>query len=297
MTVDFSRAVDQLEQMVNDLVAAVPAVIIAIMVFVTFMLIAKLVQRIIVTLSDRAQRRRNVWLVISRLTQWTLIIVGFLVGAVIIFPNFTPSELLQLLGLSSVAIGFAFRDILQHLLVGLILLLNEPFRVGDQILLEGVHGTVEEIGSRATVIRTYDGQRIFVPNTTIYNNNVLVNTTHDKRRIDVDLRLTYDTDVEQAKQVIQHTLETLDNPKILTGPPPDVLLMDFAEYYITLRVRWWIHPPLYQAELSTRNDVLSALKQSLDSAGITLALPTQHLLIHDETGARAHPYVVNQQRD
>lgn len=289
---DFTQAIDQLQKMVNDMVTAVPSVIVALIVFGVFLAVANLTQWVIRKLADRARRRRNVALVVGRLVQWTIIVIGFLVGAVIVFPNFTTAQLIQLLGLSSVAIGFAFRDVLQHLLVGLILLLNEPFSVGDQIIVQDVQGTVEEIGPRATAVRTYDGRRLFIPNTILYNENVTVKTALEKRRIEIDLRLTFDADIDTAKRVILEALDAADHSKVLTGPPPDVLVVDLAEYYVLLRVRWWIHPPLYQIELDTRDQVLTTIKRGLDAAEIALALPAQQILVYDQTGQPARPYVV-----
>ena len=88
--------------------------------------------------------------------------------ATIVFPSVKPADLLATLGIGSVAIGFAFKDILQNWLSGLLILWRQPFRPGDQIVSGGHEGTVEHIEARATLIRTYDGQRVVIPNSDIY---------------------------------------------------------------------------------------------------------------------------------
>ncbi|MEX5538851.1 mechanosensitive ion channel domain-containing protein, partial [Pseudomonas syringae] len=87
---------------------------------------------------------------------------------VIAIPGFTPGQLMSALGIGSVAIGFAFKDIFQNLLSGILILLSEPFRIGDAIVCNGLEGTVEDIQIRATTLRSYDGRRLVIPNATVY---------------------------------------------------------------------------------------------------------------------------------
>ncbi|WP_330449415.1 mechanosensitive ion channel domain-containing protein [Paracoccus marcusii] len=104
----------------------------------------------------------------AALLRWSIVILGFLLAATIVLPSLRPGDLLSGLGIGSVAIGFAFKDILQNLLSGVLILLRQPFRVGDQIVVNGFEGTVEDIETRATFIKTYDGRRVIIPNAQIY---------------------------------------------------------------------------------------------------------------------------------
>jgi uncharacterized membrane protein len=101
-----------------------------------------------------------------------------------------------------VAIGFAFRDILQNFLAGILLLLTEPFRIDDQIIVKEFEGTVEDIQTRATMIRTYDGRRIVIPNAELFTESVIVNTAFEKRRLEYDVGIGYGDDIERAKALI-----------------------------------------------------------------------------------------------
>ncbi|MEP6889727.1 MAG: mechanosensitive ion channel domain-containing protein, partial [Nitrospirota bacterium] len=122
--------------------------------------------------------RENLGEVLSGLVKWALVLLGFLLAATTVLPSLNPGDLVAGLGVSSVAIGFAFKDILQNWLAGLLILLRQPFAVHDQIEVNGYEGTVERIETRATIIKTYDGQRIVIPNSHIYTNAVLVKTAH-----------------------------------------------------------------------------------------------------------------------
>jgi hypothetical protein len=139
-----------------------------------------------------------------------MFILGALVGCVIVFPNFTPASLLQFLGIGSVAIGFAFRDVLQNYLAGILLLLTEPFRIGDQIRFGSYEGTVEEIQTRATLLKTYDGRRVVIPNSELFTNSVVVNTAFEVRRLEYDVGIGYGDDVERARALILEALRSVE---------------------------------------------------------------------------------------
>ena len=87
-----------------------------------------------------------------------------LIAVTAAFPSFTPADLVGALGIGGVAIGFAFKDIFQNYLAGLLILVTRPFVVGDQIRFKDYEGTVEDIQTRATFIKTYDGRRVIIPN-------------------------------------------------------------------------------------------------------------------------------------
>ena len=124
--------------------------------------------------------RRNLGIVFARLTGAAIILFGLLVAFSIVAPSFQAADLIKILGIGSVAIGFAFQNILQNFLAGLLLLWAEPFRVGDQIKLNNYEGTVEAIQARATTVKTYDGRQVVIPNAELFTNSVTVNTAFDR---------------------------------------------------------------------------------------------------------------------
>ena len=198
----------------------------------------------------------------------------------IALPSFEPGQLVQLLGISSVAIGFAFRDILQNFLAGILILLTEPFRIGDQIIVGKFEGTVDNIETRATFMRTYDGRRIVIPNSTLFTESVIVNTAFETRRLQHDIGIGYGDDIGHATDVILETLSAV--PNVAKEPAPEVLVIDFAASSVLLRVRWWIKPSRRSDAVASTHQVLLTLKNAISDAGIGPALP--HL-----AGALARP--------
>jgi len=285
MNVDFSEAVTRLQVIVDSVVRAIPNLIIAMLMIAVFFLLARLVRVAVMRVTNRARYRRGqtLGMVLGRLCYWLVLIIGFALGAVIIFPEFSFAQMIQLFGLGSVAVGFAFRDVLQNFLTGIILLLSEPFRIGDQIISDNYEGTVETINTRATTIRTYDGRRVVIPNSDLYTMPVVVLTAFERRRIDEDVRITYDSDIAVAKALIMDAIEQAEKEDVLVSPPPTVVVTGYENFYINLRVRWWIDPPLFQHLIRSRDLILTEIKTAIDADDrVHLAVPERRLVLPDD---------------
>lgn len=189
--------------------------------------------------------------------------------------------MISALGIGGIVVGFAFRDIAQNFLAGIIILLTEPFRIDDQIVYKEFEGTVEDIQVRATTIRTYDGRRVVIPNAELFTNAVTVNTAFEKRRLQYDVGIGYGDDIGQARQLILQAIGGVDG--VLSDPAPDALVVNLAESTVNIRARWWIQPPRRADALDLQDRVLQAIKERLTANGIDLPFPTQQMLFHDQT--------------
>ncbi len=290
MDISLDVVLEKLNSLVTGTLRLLPNLLIAVVVFICFWFLAKGVRTLIKRLTRKQERGQRIGSVLSRLAQSVLILVGLFVALTIVVPSFKPGDLVELLGISGVAIGFAFRDILQNFLAGILILLTEPFRVDDQIVYQDVEGTVERIQTRATIVRTYDGRRVVVPNGEIFTNYITVNTAWEKRRLQYDFGIGYGDSISNAKRIILETMRNLDG--ILQDPPPEALLLSLGDCTINIRARWWIDPPRRADEVSAMDTVLTALTEALIAAGIDLPFPTQQILFHDQTeetdGDRTH---------
>ena len=255
-----------------------PGILVGLAVFVLFYFLSGLVRRLIL----RATRGTGFGKAVSRLARLGVLLAGLLLGMAIAFPTVNGSSLLSALGVSGVAIGFAFRDILQNYFAGILLLWREPFRVGDQIITSNeFEGTVESIETRATFIRTYDGRRVVIPNSNLFIDSVTVNTAFKVRRLEYDLGIGYGDDLEKATRLLLELLSKTEG--VLQKPAPDVLMVSFDDSSIALRVRWWARSERADT-LQAQDKVLRAIKRVLyDEHGIDLPYPTQQILFHDQT--------------
>jgi small conductance mechanosensitive channel len=273
MSFSVAQATAGLHALIANFSQRLPYMAVALLVFILFYIIGVVLRRVAARFTLRTRRHRSVGIVLGRLGQGVLVLLGLLIALVIAVPGFTPGQLVSVLGLSSVAIGFAFRDILQNFLSGILLLLSEPFRIGDQIKSGDFEGTVENIETRATSIVTCDGRRIVMPNSTLFVNPVTVNTANEKRRLEYDIKLPKDSDVQKMRQVILRAVTPL--PHVLEDPSPDVLLVGFTDNDVTLRLRWWIRPPRHFELQHGVDTVLVHVRDALQAMRARAAAPPQ----------------------
>ena len=253
--------------MIDEFIARLPSLIVAIIVFLLFYVVSAVVSRVI--LRTTRKYRPNLGVVFARLTGAATILLGFLVAFSVVAPSFQAGDLIKILGISGVAIGFAFQNILQNFLAGLLLLWAEPFRVGDEIKLDPYEGTVEEIQTRATIIETYDGRRVVIPNADLFTHSVTVNTALDVRRWEYDLTIRDDRGLAELKAFICKIVGRVQG--VLPGPGPEVLLMGLGEpdsNVVKLRVFWWAKTPRKHEMLASYDSVLTAIGQGLSHSTV-----------------------------
>lgn len=260
MRINLAPALMSIQGMVTSFLHSLPYIGVALIIYAIFHLIARGIRRLITRLV--ARRHYNISLVLGRLVQAGIITVGILVALVVVVPSFSVGQVVQLLGISSVAIGFAFRDILQNFLAGILLIITQPFRIGDQIVVAGFEGRVEDIETRATFLRTYDGRRVVIPNSTLFTGSVTVNTAYRTRRDEHDIHVDGTEDIEGTRMQILDALRQAET--VLKDPPPEVLVIDIAPNATTFRARWWFVPP--DDATVSRDKVLSAIQHRLDQS-------------------------------
>ncbi|WP_411826815.1 mechanosensitive ion channel family protein [Luteolibacter sp. AS25] len=272
-------ALEKIDKWVDGVTRLLPNLIVAIVLFAIIWFASALVKRTLHKQFDK-HGRENLGAVLGGFAKWAILVIGFLLCATIVIPSMKPGDLIAGLGISSVAIGFAFKDILQNWLAGLLILLRQPFQINDQISVNGHEGTVERIETRATIIKTYDGQRIVVPNSDIYTNSVLVRTAHDVRRSEYDIGIGYGDDVETACSVIERVLAGVEG--VEADPAPEALPWDLAASWVTVRARWWTDSRRTNvAHVHSR--IIMAVKRALDEERIDMPFDTQVHLFHDQT--------------
>ena len=262
MVMTFQEFWESARHMVEVVISRLPALILAIVVFLLFYLLSIVVSRVI-RRSTRGNRA-NLGMVFARLVGAATILLGFLIAVSIVAPSFQAADLIKILGIGGVAIGFAFQNILQNFLAGLLLLWAEPFRVGDEIKIDNYEGMVEEVQTRATIIKTYDERRVVVPNADLFTHSVIVNTARNVRRWEYDLAVKGVSDLEQTKSRIIRAVRNI--PGVVSDPAPEALITSLNEAdptAFTIRVLWSTRSPRQHQMLSSYDAVLTAIWRTL----------------------------------
>lgn len=257
-----------------------PYLIVGAVVFMLFWLLGKGVKKIINKVAVQSHAIDDTLAsLVSRIASTLISIIGFLAACVVIFPSFKPGDIIAGLGVTSVAIGFAFKDILQNFFAGLLILWRRPFKVGDQIRVKEYEGTVEEINMRSTRLKTYDGERAILPNGDVYTSSILVRTAYPKRRLKFVVGIGYPDSIEQARRVIHDLLAGIEG--VLKDPGPWVYVTELAGSSVNLTVFFWVESQQANA-LKISDQVVTGIKLALDKAGIDMPFPHTVVLMGNQ---------------
>jgi small-conductance mechanosensitive channel len=276
---DVGITLERIEGFIKGFWWILPNIGVALVVFLFFVLGAW-VARTVIFRVFQARGRPDLARLLAGSARWSIIVLGLLVVSAIVFPSVRPADVLATLGVGSIAVGFAFKDILQNWLAGLLILLRQPFRQGDQVVVGPHEGSVERIEARATLLRTYDGRRVIIPNSDVYTQAVTVNTAFDQRRNEYDVGIGYGDAVDRACRVILDALAAIDG--IAHEPKPEAIPWELAGSTVNIRIYWWTGPTRAEV-VHVRGRVILAVKQALGEAGIDIPFPTNIVLFHDQT--------------
>ena len=270
---------DKLDGWLDGFFRLLPNIVVALIVLVVFWLLGLALDRFVNSAAAR-RGRHSLGEVGGSLARWAMAIVGMMLAVTIVAPSVSPGDLFAGLGVSSVAIGFAFKDILQNMLAGILILLRQPFEVGDQIISGGHEGTVERIETRATMITTYDGRRVVIPNAVIYTDSVVVNTAFPMRRSEYDIGIGCNDPWDKARALMEKTCASVEG--VSSDPPPETIPVELGDFANVVRLRWWTKSDR-ASQIHVFGEVLQAVYKALDEEGIDMPYPTQIHLFHDQT--------------
>jgi small conductance mechanosensitive channel len=265
-----SILIERVQDMVAGFVRMVPQLAIAVFVLVVTWGIANLTRAIVSRITDRARVRPSLATLFITLAGVSIWIFGVLIALAVLLPGVTAGSLLAIVGFGSVAIGFAFKDIFENFLAGVLIMMRRKMRIGDHIKCEGEEGRIEQITLRETYLRRLDRQLAIVPNSFLFKNPVLIITDADRRRHEVIVGVSYSTDLDQAAEVIENAVRGSD--MVAASRPVEVFAREFGDSSIDFTVRWWSGSKQVDMHRS-RDQVIRAIKKALDEAGIVIPFP------------------------
>ncbi|RZM78999.1 mechanosensitive ion channel family protein [Leptolyngbya iicbica] len=266
-------------ELLANTIEFLPAIALSILVILATRFSALPIRRLTRTVVEKITSNFSLQLLAVQIANVGVWLLGILLCGILLFPNLGLGDIIALVGLSSVAVGFAFQDIFKNFLAGILLLLNQPFQVGDQIIVSDYEGTVETIDIRSTKIRNYQGEQIVVPNAVVFTNAIEVLTEKACRRTDLGIGLDYNTSLPDARELLSRVAREVDG--VLAEPQVEVDIVEFGASSIDFVVRYWTRPT--QAIVRrTRTEVIMALKAACDRTGLNIPYPIRTVYFFDQ---------------
>ena len=266
----FKILIDRMREMLTGFVRMLPQLAIACAMLLVTWGIAHVIRSTIKKLTTRTRLRPSLVALFATLAGVAVWTIGILISLAVIVPGVNAGSLITILGFGSVAIGFAFRDIFENFLAGVLIMLRRKMRIGDLIECEGIEGRVEQTTLRETYLRRLDNQLTIVPNSLLFKYPVRILTDAKFRRYEIVVGVAYDTDLDRVADIIAKAVSPLEGVNI--QKPIEIYASCFADSAIEFTVRWWAGSKqldLYQS----RDRVVRAIKRAFDEAGIEIPFP------------------------
>jgi len=262
-----------LEELLAKVIDFVPKAILAMVVLVISLYLAGLISKLVRKALEKRGVDYEVKLVMTNVTRWSVIGLGIFVALQQM--GFDLSAFLVSLGVVGFTIGFALQDISKNFVAGLLLLLQQPFDIGDAIEVTDYSGTVLNVDLRATEIRTFDGTIVLIPNADVYSNPITNFSREANRRLNLTIGVATDTDLEYARTTVIETLSGLEG--VLGDPAPKVIYSNFGASTIDFELYFWVDTHK-NGLFDVKDAAVVALNASFNAKGIELPYPIQTVI-------------------
>jgi len=293
MNIDFTKIFNEFY---SDISLMLPKIISGIIVIILFIILGKLFYRFIGIRIQKKWKDSIISNFISEAAKWSFYIFGLIIALNIVGFGGIASSLIAGAGISAIIFGFAFKDIGENFLAGIILALKRPFDIGDIIEVDGYKGNVEDLDLRVTHLRNFEGKDIYIPNSSIIK-NTLVNYTKDGNlRVNFMIGIAPESDILKTRSLILEYLS--ENKQILQAPNPNVIVQELGEFTTDLQVLFWVDilsnkklPDSYLGH-NIRSKIITDIKEILDTNNIEM--PSQ-VIEHKMYGA--NKFVVRKEEE
>lgn len=270
-----------MQKYVEDFWMILPKIVIAFFVLIIAVVIAYRIKRMV---QNRTERRLDDPLLakfLATLSKWTVIAIGLAMALHMVELGGIARGIFATAGLSGIVLGFAFRDIGENFLAGVLLAFNRPFSIGDTVETNDIKGIIKTLDLRNTHIRSFDGKDIYVPNAMIIKSPLLNSTRDGLLRFDFTVGVDYSNDIHRARKLILKTLASKSG--VLKDPGPLVMVEEFADNRVNLRAYYWVNIFEYkESTVELKNDIMNQTKEELLDSGFKFTADIVELKIHQK---------------
>jgi small conductance mechanosensitive channel len=258
------------QKIVEDAIAGIPNLIAAVVIFIVSLYAAALLRRVTrKALQERGSNPQAI-LLVSSLSYWAVLLLGLIVALEQVGFNLT--AFLAGLGIAGFTIGFALKDFSKNFISGLLMLIQQPFGIGDAVEIGGISGIVLKVDLRSTEIRAFDGRLILIPNADVYTQPITNYSRTDWRRVEIKIGVAYDTDMESARRAALQAIQKIHG--LIVDRTPTVYFQEYGASTMNLALYYYVNTN--QTDPFVAKDTgLLAIMDAFKREGIEMPYPTQ----------------------
>ena len=266
-------AIDRVQQYINDAIAYLPVLAIALMILLLFGFIASFVEKLLPSFSKMglSQMAGNLTVRLVRAFLW---LVGLVLALDILGITALVGAVLGTAGLMGIAIGFAFQDIIENYLAGLLLSVRHPFSLNDHVKVGGEEGKVVRLTSRELVLMTLDGNHVRIPNAQVFKSTIYNYSRNPRRRFTFEAGVDVEEDLQRVQRIGIDTLLSMES--VMKAPKPFSLVRELGDFNVLVAFYGWVDQT--QADFSkARSEAIRLVKNALDDAGVLMPEPIYNI--------------------
>lgn len=256
----------------------IPSLLLAIVVVAIFIVLASIAKRIFKKATKHVIDSEALHKLLASIVKSTVVLTGFFIALSILHLDKAVTSFLAGAGIIGLAFGFAFQNTAANFLSGIFMAFRKPFGVNDVIESKGIMGTVTKINLRNTIIETFDGRTVFIPNKDVYEDVLINYQSLGRRRLDIPIGVTYDTPLQKAEEI---ALEAASKVEGVIDDKTELFYQQFGDSSIDFDLRIWIYYPNPRI-LAIKSEVIKAVKKAFDKADITIPFPIRTLDVDDK---------------
>jgi small conductance mechanosensitive channel len=266
---------DKVTDWTYGLIESLPNILAAILVLVAFWVLARIARGIVARVVDRLAHQPEINRMAAGAAYVIVLGIGLVLALGALNLDRTVTSLLAGAGILGLALGFAFQDIAENFIAGIVLNVQDQFTEGDIVSSNDFEGIVERVQLRATTIRTFQGQRVLIPNAMVFKSPLINYSQSGRRRVDIAVGVAYGDDLEKARRIAIEAVESLEARD--SSQPVDLFYEEFGDSSINFQIRFWIRFGRQVDFLGARSEAIMAIKAAFDRADITIPFPIRTL--------------------
>ena len=269
------RIIHKLETWLETFVSMIPNMALAIVVLLFFIVLARYGAKLFRKLFYETSKRKSLTNLFTTIVQSSILGIGIFIMLSILQLDKAVTSILAGVGIIGIALGFAFQDIAANFISGIILAFRTPFKVGDIIQVTDIMGTVLGTNLRVTLLETFTGQKVFIPNRDVLQHPIFNYTDLGKRRIDISVGVSYGDDLDKVENVVMETIKNVEG--VIDHENTVFDYEEFAGSSINFNIRFWIDYPGKPGYYTVKTNAIKAIKKALDENDIMIPFPIRTL--------------------